>query len=128
MNIINIDTVLSTIRFWNLPFYIYAYWHQHNTPDSTTKMSSVRCVFGRPVKDLIPLLPTKYHQHPTWRESLELQEQALDPPPGQMESTLEGLIPIKNRLPWVHIQNQMDPHPRNRNQTSIVVNVRQFHK
>ena len=28
------------------------------------------CIFGRPTRDLIPILPGKYHPHQTWRESL----------------------------------------------------------
>ena len=53
---------------------ILQYW---NTTDPTTKMSPAMCVFGRPVKDLIPILPGKYNPHTTWKESLQLREEAL---------------------------------------------------
>ena len=45
-----------------------------NTPDPTTRMSPAMCLFGRPVRDLIPILPGKYNPHTTWRESLNLRE------------------------------------------------------
>ena len=31
-----------------------------NTPDHTTQLSPAQCVFGRPIKDLIPILPTNH--------------------------------------------------------------------
>ena len=31
-----------------------------NTPDKDTKLSPAMCIFGRPIKDLIPILPGKY--------------------------------------------------------------------
>ena len=34
-----------------------------NTPDHTTKLSPAQCVFGRPIKDLIPILPGRYQPH-----------------------------------------------------------------
>ena len=43
-----------------------------NTPDQSTKLSPAMCVFGRPTKDLIPILPGKYHPHQMWSESLDL--------------------------------------------------------
>ena len=30
-----------------------------NTPDKDTKLSPAMCIFGRPIKDLIPILPGK---------------------------------------------------------------------
>ena len=31
-----------------------------NTPDKDTKLSPAMCIYGRPIKDLIPILPGKY--------------------------------------------------------------------
>ncbi len=39
-----------------------------NTPDPTTKTSPAMCVFGRPTKDLIPILPGKYAPNPAGME------------------------------------------------------------
>ena len=38
-----------------------------NTPDKDTKLSPAMCIFGRPVKDLIPILPGRYQPHSVWK-------------------------------------------------------------
>ena len=38
-----------------------------NTPGKDTKLSSAMCIFGRPIRDLILILPGKYQPHPVWR-------------------------------------------------------------
>ena len=44
-----------------------------NASDPTIKMSpGMVSLFGRTVKDLIPILSGKYNPHTTWRESLDL--------------------------------------------------------
>ncbi|KAK3752546.1 hypothetical protein QZH41_003484, partial [Actinostola sp. cb2023] len=48
-----------------------------NTPDPNTKLSPAQCVFGRPIKDFIPILPGRYKPHPTWSDTLAAREEAL---------------------------------------------------
>ena len=48
-----------------------------NTPDPETKLSPAMCVFGRPIKDFIPILPGRYEPHPTWIDTLAKREEAL---------------------------------------------------
>ena len=48
-----------------------------NSPDPATKQSPATCLFGRPTRDLIPLVPGKYHPHPTWQDNLSQRETAL---------------------------------------------------
>ena len=36
-----------------------------NTPDRDTKLSPAMCVFGRPIRDFIPILPGRYKTHET---------------------------------------------------------------
>ena len=48
-----------------------------NTPDPATKLSPAQCVFGRPIKDFIPILPGRYIPHPTWSDTLAAREEAL---------------------------------------------------
>ena len=48
-----------------------------NTPDPATRMSPAMCVFGRPVKDLIPILPGKFDLHTMWKQNLDIRERAL---------------------------------------------------
>ena len=95
-----------------------------NTPDPTTRMSPAMCLFGRPVRDLIPILPGKYNPHNTWRESLNLREEALRHPPGEVERTYQDHSPGDR----VRIQNQTGPHPNKWDMTGIVIEVRQFHQ
>ncbi len=35
------------------------------------------CLFGTPIRDLIPILPGKYHPHSTWTDTLHQTEMAL---------------------------------------------------
>ena len=48
-----------------------------NCPDKETRLSPAQCLFGRPIRDFIPILARRYHPHSTWRESLKLREAAL---------------------------------------------------
>ena len=51
---------------------------QHRyTPDPDTKLSPAMCLFGRPIKDFIPILPGRYKPHLTWQETLGAREEAL---------------------------------------------------
>ena len=42
-----------------------------NTPDPSTKLSPAECIFGRPIRDFIPILPMQYKPHPTWQDTLK---------------------------------------------------------
>lgn len=48
-----------------------------NTPDPNTRQSPAQCIFGRPIKDFIPILPGRYIPHPTWSDTLDTREEAL---------------------------------------------------
>ena len=48
-----------------------------NTPDKDTKLSPAMCVFGRPIRDFIPIIPGRYKPHPTWTDTLASREDAL---------------------------------------------------
>ena len=52
----------------------------HNTPDKGTKLSSTMCIYSRPIKDLIPILPGRCRPHQVWQESLLVREEALRKP------------------------------------------------
>ena len=55
----------------------HAILQHRNTPDASTKFSQAQCMFGRPIKDFIPILPSRYQPHPTWRDTLATHEEAL---------------------------------------------------
>lgn len=100
-----------------------------NTPDRDTKLSPALSVFGRPVRDFIPIFPGKYRPHRTWRETLANREDALrNRHMREMEKWSEHTI----RLPplsvgdRVRIQNQVGPYPKKWDKTGLVTEVRQF--
>ena len=85
-----------------------------NTPDHTTKLSPAQCVFGRPIKDLIPILPGRYQPHGMWRDTLDARETALR---NRHMASAEKLCEHTRRLPplavfdTVRIQNKTGNHP-----------------
>ena len=48
-----------------------------NTPDPYTKVSPAMAIFGRQVRDGLPVLPGHYNPHNTWRELLDHREHAM---------------------------------------------------
>ena len=115
----------------NVDAFQEAILQYRNTPDPTTKMSPAICVFGRPTKDLIPILPGKYHPHPTWRDSLISREEALRHRhmlhQDKWSEHTKALSPLKvgDR---VRIQNQTGRHPHKWDRTGVVIEVRQYHQ
>lgn len=115
----------------NVDAFQQAILQYRNTPDPTTKISPAMCIFGRPMKDLIPILPGKYHPHPTWRDSLRLREEALRQrhmrEQDKWSEHTKALSPLRvgDR---VRIQNQTGPHPTKWDRTGIVIEVRQYHQ
>ena len=100
-----------------------------NTPDHTTKLSPAQCVFGRPIKDLIHILPGRYQPHGTWHDTLDARETALR---NRHMRSAEKLCEHTRRLPplavgdTVRIQNQTGNHPLKWDKTGRVVEVRHF--
>ena len=100
-----------------------------NAPDPATKLSPAMCIFGRPIKDFIPILPGKYLPHQTWRETLSSREEALRK---RHIASSERWAEHTRKLPQlkvgdhVRIQNQIGPHPTKWDKTGLIVEVRQF--
>ena len=99
-----------------------------NTPDPETRMSPASVIFGRPIRDLIPIMPGKYLPHATWQETLAAREEALKK---RHVKAAERWSEHTRRLPplavgnHVRIQNQVGPNPRRWDKTGQVVEVRQ---
>ena len=93
-----------------------------------TKLSPAHCVFGRAIRDSIPILPSKYHPHPSWRQAMQDREKALR---FRHFVMAERLAQYTRRLPplavgdHVRIQNQVGPQARRWDRTGVVVEVRQ---
>ena len=48
-----------------------------NTPDRDTGLSPAQMIFGRPIKDFIPILPGSHRPHNTWIETSRAREEAM---------------------------------------------------
>lgn len=112
------------------PFHraILAY---RNTPDPSTKLSPAMCVFGRPTRDTIPILPGKYIPHTMWRETMELREAALSKrhvlnhERWSLNTKRLAELRVGDR---VQVQNQVGHHPTKWDRTGSIVEVHQYHQ
>ena len=102
-----------------------------NTPNQVTKLSPAMCLYGRPIRDFIPILPGKYSLHPTWQSILHDRENALQ---HRHMTVAENLARHTRYLPslrvgdYVRIQNQIGLHPRRWDNTGSVIEVRQHNQ
>ena len=100
-----------------------------NTPDRETGLSPAMCVFGRTIRDFIPVHPGRYIPHPAWRQTLVAREEALR---NRHHRMCERLSEHTRSLPplkvgdHVRIQNQVGVNPTKWDRTGIVVEVRQY--
>ena len=100
-----------------------------NTPDPETNISPAMCIFGRPTRSTIPIIPGKYRPHPTWRETLQNREDALRI---RHHKIAERLSLNTRRLPplrvgnHVRIQNQIGSNPHKWDKTGLVIEVKQY--
>lgn len=100
-----------------------------NTPDPTTHLSPAMCIFGRPIRDFIPIHPGKYEPHPTWRETLTAREEALRKRHLLVSERLSEHTRHLQPLivgDHVRVQNQTGPFPTKWDKTGLVIEVRQF--
>ena len=100
-----------------------------NTPDKGTKLSPAQCLFGRQIRDFIPIHPYRYEPHPTWKDTLRAREEALRV---RHMKICERLSEHTKHLPplkvgdTVKLQNQTGPYPKRWDKTGNIVEVRQF--
>ena len=84
------------------------------TPDRDTIFSPAVCVFGRPIRDFIPILPGRYKPHDSWRDTVSKREEALR---YRHMKVSEKLSEHTKQLPpltignHVRIQNRIGPNP-----------------
>ena len=103
-----------------------------NTPDPETGLSPAQIVFGRNLRDLLPVAPgsTVFNNeavHPVWRETWQHQEEALRL---RFAKQMDSLDRHARQLPplptgaTVVIQNQSGPHSKRWDRTGVVVEVK----
>ncbi|MCW4345270.1 MAG: RNase H-like domain-containing protein, partial [Candidatus Thiodiazotropha endolucinida] len=102
-----------------------------NSVDPETKASPALILFGRPIRDAIPIPLGRYTPHETWTELLSHRELALA---RRHSRDHERWKERTHKLPplqvgdHVYLQNLVGNHPRRWERTGIVVEVRQYHQ
>ena len=115
----------------NVDAFKRALLQYRNSPDPATKQSPASCIFGHPIRDLIPIIRNKYRPHQTWRDNLDLRESALrhrhSLAQDRWSEHTKALTPlmIGDR---VRLQNQTGNYPKKWDRTGVVVEVKQFHQ
>ena len=102
-----------------------------NSIDPETKASPALVLFGRPIRDAIPIPMGRYSPHETWREILTHREMALAKRHSREHerwSEHTHLLPSLKVGDHVYLQNLMGNHPRRWDRTGVVVEVRQYHQ
>ena len=102
-----------------------------NSVDPETKASPALILFGRPIRDAIPIPMGRYSPHETWTELMSHREMALA---RRHSREHERWKEHTHRLPplqvgdHVYLQNLVGNHPRRWERTGTVVEVRQYHQ
>ena len=112
----------------DIPAFQRAMLTYRNTPTSLDNRSPAEIVFGRQIRDFVPVMPGKYEPCDTWKDTAANREKAL------MErhaKEVEAILPHTRKMPplkvgnSVRIQNQTGNAPRRWDKCWQVVEVRQ---
>ena len=75
-----------------------------NTPDRDTGLSPAMSIYGRHIRDFIPVLPDKYRPHKIWSDTLNAREEALR---NRHMRAQEQLSEHTRRLPPLKVGNHV---------------------
>ena len=99
-----------------------------NTPDRDTGLSPAQVVFGRAIKEFLPIAPGNLELHPEWRITMEQREVALARRHTARQTTLtehsKTLVPLELGM-VVSVQNQNGNKPKRWDRSGIVVEVKE---
>ena len=102
-----------------------------NSIDPETRASPAMVIFGRPIRDPIPIPMGRYCPHSTWKETLVNREVALAKrhtrEREKWEQHTRELPPLRIG-DHVYLQNLTGNHPKHWERTGMVVEVRQYHQ
>ena len=113
----------------NIDSFHKAILSYRNTVDPVTKFSPALAVFGRQMRDGLPVLPGHYNPHTTWQEILDHREHAMARRhvahhEAWSEHTAKlGPLEVGTK---VFIQNQVGHKPRRWDKTGVVVECKDF--
>ena len=102
-----------------------------NSVDPETKTSPAMVIFGRPIRDSIPIPMGRYCPHPTWTETIANREKTLDKRHTREREKWQEhthALPSLKIGDHIYLQNLVGNHPRRWERTGTVVEVRQFHQ
>ncbi|KAK3690842.1 hypothetical protein RRG08_021541 [Elysia crispata] len=98
-----------------------------STIDPETKASPALILFGRPIRDKIPIPVGRYCPHNTWQETLTFRETALDSRHSREHEKWSDhtrmLTPLKIG-DLVYVQNLVGNHPKKWELSSVITEVR----
>ena len=113
----------------NIDSFHRAILSYRNTVDPVTKFSPALAVFGRQMRDGLPVLPGHYNPHNTWKEILDHRERAMAQRhvahhEAWSEHTAK-LGPLEEGMK-VFIQNQVGNSPRRWDKTGTIMECKDF--
>jgi hypothetical protein len=100
-----------------------------NTPDRDTHLSPAQIIFGRRIKDYLPIKPGQLNLHPEWRLTMEQREIALAKRHVRRGAELSEHTKVQSPLNLgqpVMVQNQEGNKPLRWDKTGIVVEVKAY--
>ena len=113
----------------NTDSFLAALLNHRNTPAADTGMSPSEVIFGRKLKDFIPILPRNLKMNPEWNEMMDQREKALakrHQRRGEVLSEHTRVLKILSVGTIVAVQNQYGRFPLRWDRTGRIVEVGNF--
>ena len=102
-----------------------------NTPDKDSDLSPAQVLFGRRLRDFLPITPGQLQLHPQWLLTLKQREEALAKRHSRRAEELTEHTRELSKLrlgDTVCVQDQSGNHPKRWNRTGVIVEVQDHNK